>query len=273
MQRILNVFVKYRNSILYLFLLGFSLIFLKANSNFHQLKLEKISLFFSSNLYSFSNSINRYFRLEKENQRLLKENEVLKSIQIRSNTLFLYTEGYNNKTNFSFDVQKVNIIKNSFQSQYNYIIIDKGAASGIKREMGVISAKGIIGLVQAVTDNYASVISILNQDMKINVRFKNRTTFGSLIWKGKKPKKFSVEDVVSTSSIKKGDTIVTGGMSSYFPYGIPLGVVTNLENNIQNGYYKIDAELFENPAELYKAYVIENSDFKEINSLMKNVKQ
>ena len=153
MQRILNVFVKYRNSILYLFLLVFSLIFLKANSNFHQLKLEKISLFFSSNLYSFANSINRYFHLEKENQRLLKENEVLKSIQIRSNTLFLYTEGYNNKTNFSFDVQKVNIIKNSFQSQYNYIIIDKGAASGIKREMGVISSKGIIGLVQAVTDS------------------------------------------------------------------------------------------------------------------------
>ena len=41
----------------------------------------------------------------------------------------------------------------------------------------------------------------------------------------------------------------------------------------KNGYYKIDAELFENPAELYKAYVIENSDFKEINSLKQNVKQ
>ena len=273
MQRILNVFVKHRNSILYLFLLSFSLFFLKANSSFHQLKLEKISLLFSSNLYSFSNSINRYFRLEKENKRLLKENEVLKSIQIKSNAPFLYTERYNNKINFPFDVQKVNIIKNSFQNQRNYIIIDKGAASGIRREMGVISAKGIIGLVQAVTDNYASVISILNQDIKINVRFKNRTAFGSLIWKGKIPKKFSIEDVVSTSSIKKGDTIVTGGMSSYFPYGIPLGVVTNLEKNIQNGYYKIDAELFENPSELYKAYVIENSDFNEINSLMQNLKQ
>ena len=273
MQRILNVFVKYRNSILYLFLLSFSLFFLKANSSFHQLKLEKISLLFSSNLYSFSNSINLYFRLEKENQRLQKENEVLKSIQIKSNAPFLYTEVYNHKKNFPFDVKNVNIIKNSFQSQRNYIIIDKGAASGIRREMGVISAKGIIGLVQAVTDNYASVISILNQDMKINVRFKNRTAFGSLIWKGKIPKIFKIEDVVSTSSIKKGDTIVTGGMSSYFPYGITLGVVTNLEKNIQNGYYKIDAELFENPSELYKAYVIENSDFNEINSLMQNLKQ
>ena len=273
MKRILNVFVKYRNSILYLFLLGFSLFFLKNNSGYHQLKLEKISLLFSSNLYSFSNSINRYFRLEKENQRLLKENEVLKSIQIKSNAPFLYTEGYNYKKNFPFDVKNVNIIKNSFQSQHNYIIIDNGAASGIRREMGVISNKGIIGIVQAVTDNYASVISILNQDMKINVRFKNRTSFGSLIWKGKSPKKFSVEDVVSTSSVKKGDTIITGGMSSYFPYGIPLGVITNIENNIQNGYYKIDAELLENPAELYKAYVIENSDFKEINSLIENVKQ
>ena len=45
--------------------------------------------------------------------------------------------------------------------------------------------------------------------------------------KGKMPEEFRVEDVVSTASnIEKGDTIVTGGMSSYFPYGIPLGAVT-----------------------------------------------
>ena len=38
--------------------------------------------------------------------------------------------------------------------------------------MGVISKNGIIGIVNSVSKNYSSVISILNQEIKINVRLK-----------------------------------------------------------------------------------------------------
>jgi NDP-sugar pyrophosphorylase family protein len=61
-------------------------------------------------------------------------------------------------------------------------------------------------------------------------------------------------------------------MSSYFPYGIPLGTITQLENDINSGFYMMTAELFENPSEVYAAYVIENKFKEEIDFLNKEVK-
>ena len=87
-------------------------------------------------------------------------------------------------------------------------------------------------------------------------------------------------NIVTTGNITAVDATLSGGVyvggtgaANYFDDyeegtwtpSLTLGGTASGNYNIQNGYYKIDAELFENPAELYNAYVIENSDFKEIN--------
>ena len=69
------------------------------------------------------------------------------------------------------------------------------------------------------------------------------------------------------AQLDKGDTLITGGMSSYFPVGIPLGKISEFERDVQSGYYTISTELFEDPSQVYYVYVIENLDQKEINEL------
>ena len=77
--------------------------------------------------------------------------------------------------------------------------------------------------------------------------------------------------MVISSSIIKEDTIITGGMSSFFPLGIPLGKISNYEANTKSGYYKINASLFEDPSQVYYVYVIENLDIKEIKKIKKDI--
>jgi rod shape-determining protein MreC len=153
------------------------------------------------------------------------------------------------------------------------LTIDIGSIDGVEPEMGVISNSGIVGVVHSVTDHYANVISILHQDLKINVRATKSPAFGSLVWSGKKPQEFRVEDVVSNANIKIGDTLITGGMSSYFPLGIPVGKITKLDKIEGSGYYSINAELFEDPSQIYYVYVLENIDFQELQSLQKKLPQ
>jgi len=271
MRRIIEALVQFRNPILYFVLLGLSLLFLNGRSHFHQYYLEKYSLYFSQSFYNISSDIVNYFRLKKINVKLLKENKILKDFQLKSNSISLYPNAIKAKRRFSFKVIDANVIKNSYLNQRNILIIDKGHEDGITSEMGVISDQGIIGVVKSVSKNYSSVISILNQDLKINVRLKNSSAFGSLSWKGTDTNDFQIDDVVISSSVIKEDTIITGGMSSFFPLGIPLGKISNYEANIKSGYYKINASLFEDPSQVYYVYVVENFDIEEIKKLKKDI--
>ncbi len=271
MQRIIGALVQFRNSILYFLLLGLSIIFLNSRSSFHQNYLEKYTLYFSKNFYKVSYVIKNYFNLKKINDKLLQENKILKDLQLKSNGLTLYPSSIKTKRRFPFKVRAANVIKNSFLNQRNILIIDKGYEDGIVSEMGVISDQGIIGIVKSVSKHYSNVISILNQDLKINVRLKNSSAFGALSWKGTNPNDFQIDDVVMNSSLLDGDTIITGGMSSYFPLGINLGRITNYEPDIKSGYYKINASLFEDPSQVYYVYVIDNNDIEDIRKLKQDI--
>ncbi|MDA0985402.1 MAG: rod shape-determining protein MreC, partial [Bacteroidetes bacterium] len=174
---------------------------------------------------------------------------------------------------FPFKIKKATVLKNSFQNQRNFILINQGSSHGIRPEMGVISNNGIVGIVHSVSKNYANVISILHQDLKINVRTTKSPAFGSLVWKGGSPLEFKIEDIVTNANLHVGDTIITGGMSFYFPLGIPIGQITHLEKNEENGYFSIDAQLFNDPSQVYYVYVLENQDFEELESLQKNIIQ
>jgi rod shape-determining protein MreC len=273
MQRILNALVQFRNPILYLVLLGFSLLFLNSRSSFHQSQLEKYGLYVSQSLYGVSHRIGSYFQLKKINEKLLQENQTLKELELKSKGIPLYQNALKVNRRFPFQVKAAHVIKNSFLNQQNFLIIDKGSENGIKEEMAVITDRGIIGIVKSVSDHYASVISILNQDLKINVRLKNSAAFGTLSWKGKNPIDFQVEDIVMNAVLEKGDTLITGGMSSYFPMGIPLGKISEFERDVQSGYYTISTELFEDPSQVYYVYVIENLDRQELFELKKELPQ
>ena len=77
----------------------------------------------------------------------------------------------------------------------------------------------------------------------------------------------TLEDVVSTAKISIGDTIISGGMSSYFPSNIEIGKIITLKKEKNEGYYSIEVELFNNPSQWEYVYVIKNMDIMEINNL------
>ena len=99
---------------------------------------------------------------------------------------------------------------NSINKNKNIIVINKGEFDGITSEMGVISSKGVVGIIKNITDNYSSIVSLLNTDLRINAILKNSSTIGSISWDGLDPRIVQLNDIPLSSSIKVGDTIVTG---------------------------------------------------------------
>jgi rod shape-determining protein MreC len=268
MQQLINALLKYKNSLFYLGLLILSLIFLNQRSFYHQSFFSDISLSISSRINLYSQGIVNYFSLKKINQQLRLENEILKVLELA------YQNNKVDKTaileSFGFEITGARVIRNSYDKARNYIIIDKGQANGIKTDTGVISSDGIIGIVNQTTENFSSILSLLHRDLKVNVSFKKNGAYGSMSWRSNHPKKMKLDDISTLNPVSIGDTIVTGGMSDYFPYGIPLGTVSKIERPKFEGYYDIDIELFSNLTQKEFVYIIKNKNLDQIEKLNLN---
>ena len=261
MQSIINSIVKNRNLIIYLILSFISFSFLYNNSSLHFNEFGKISTYLSATSSKFSSSINSYFNLKSENEKLINENLQLKKMESK----YRFTQ-INEDTLKSINSAKV--IVNSINKNKNIIIIDKGKLDNINLEMGVISSEGVVGIVKSVTNNYASIISLLNTDLKLNAILKNSSTIGSVTWDGLNARILKLNDIPLSSSLKVGDTVVTGGMSFYFPKGIPIGKIVNYDNSSLEGYYEIDVEIFNDFSSLSNLYILGRTDNNEIQSLL-----
>ncbi len=265
MRQLINALLKYKNTLLYTALLIISLNFLYQRSFFHQSIFSKAALAISSSFELVTENIFYYMNLKEINEKLLAENIKLKALEL----MYFTKQLPENKVidTFDFQVFGAKVIKNSYNNTRNYLMIDKGYQDGIEVEMGVISSDGILGIINQVTANFSSVISILHRDLKINAGFKKNGAYGNLSWKGSHPKRMKLDDVSTLNPVVLGDTIVTGGMSDYFPHGIPIGKVFSFEKPKTEGYYDIEIELFSNLTQKKTVYILKNKKKFQLNQL------
>ena len=265
MQSIINSIIKNRNLIIYLLLSFISFNYLYNNSSIHYSGIGKIGTFISGSTSIIYSNINSYFNLKEENSKLIEENLELKKIESQ-------LIGISNKSNISESkIDKTisaKVILNSINKNKNIIVINKGEFDGITSDMGVISSKGVVGIIKNITDNCSSIVSLLNTDLRINAILKNSSTIGSISWDGLDPRIVQLNDIPLSSSIKVGDTIVTGGMSFYFPKGIPIGKIEDYNNTSLEGYYSIDVSIFNDFSSLSNLYILERTDNEEIKFLL-----
>ena len=263
MQRIIDSILSNKDVLVFIILLLFSLYLLVDSNHYHQSKLNNLSNNFVKGVLKESSYIKEYFNLENENKKLVQENLNLKNLFYSSQEILNDSILISQKYFFS----SAKIISNNFSFSKNYLMIDKGTKHGIKKEMGVASKNGIIGIIVDVTENYSSVMSILNINSKINAKINNSLHFGTLEWIGTNPNILNLNDVPKIANVKIGDSIVTGGMSTIFPENINIGVVFKIDSISAGNYYKIKVKLTNDMTSARNVYVINNTHKKEMESL------
>lgn len=262
MQLLINAILRFRNALIFFGLLILSFVFLNQRSNFHQTQLAEIGLWLSGSVFQSQTAVENYFNLRQENQNLLEENTFLQQQLLQAR------QQASSPTNrFNFEVIQARIIKGSFNQARNMVILNKGTVNGVLPEMGIISSDGIVGVTNAVTSHYSSGLSLLHKDLRINAKLKNTNAFGSLFWAGTAPQMATLNDIATINNITIGDTIVTGGMSNYFPENIPIGKVLNFTILPSKRYYEVEVELFHNFTKTGNVYLIKNLDKEEIQTL------
>jgi len=272
MQQIINFVIRNKNFLLSLLLFSIALVLTIQTHTYHKSKFFNSANFLTGGIYNSINDFTGYLSLKSQNKVLAEENSRLKMLLFNSknkkDSTFLDTVAYNGTYKLSTAV----VIRNTHSGANNVLLINKGKANGIKQDLGVISSKGIVGIVDGISNHYATVISVLNTVNKISAQLKKTNHYGTLYWNAKSPYFIQLSDIPKIAPIVKGDTIITSGHSSIFPKGIPIGTIHDFKLDAAENYYEINIELFNDMTNLEHVFTIENVDNKEINTLLNSNK-
>ncbi len=123
--------------------------------------------------------------------------------------------------------------------------------------MGVISDRGLVGIVLESSANFSTVIPVINREFKLSVKIKSNNYAGILQWEGDSPLSAVLTEIPFHVDLAEGDTIVTSGFSSIFPEGIKVGTIESFSLDRGN-FYDIRVSLFTDFQRLYHVNVIRN---------------
>lgn len=269
MQQIISFLFKNKYALLFLLLELIAIFFTIQSHSFHRSKFINSANMLTGGIYNRINNFKELVLLKEDNKRLSEENVHLRNLlELReidfkiSDSTVLDTTNYYQKYNYT----SAKVISNNFRKNNNYLTIDKGKSEGIESDLGVINNKGIIGITKSRSNHYATVLSILNVNSRINVKLLNSDHFGSLSWNNVDYNTVQLLDLPIQASIKIGDTIITGGRSTIFPEGIPVGTIKNFKTK-NNNYEYINITLFNDMSSIGFVEIITNFHKSEINDL------
>ncbi len=231
----------------------------------------------AARLTASSGSVQSYFLLTETNEALAHENARLSELldqerrraqmgipgdTVRPDSLTPFLP-----TSPQYRYRVARVINNSVARFDNYLTLDKGRADGLAPGMGIISAEGVVGRVQACSENYATATSVLHSAASVSARIRRSGAFGSLKWDGRDPRLANLLYIPRHVLPQVGDTVVTSGYSSLFPEDIMVGIVQRVDIRDNDTFYDIDIALSTNFNTLTYVYVIENTRSEEYDSL------
>jgi rod shape-determining protein MreC len=105
------------------------------------------------------------------------------------------------------------------------ITIDRGSADGVRIEMPVLAAKGLLGQTISVTKHSARVRLITDARSGLAGMVQSNRSEGLV--KGSIEGEVSLDFVSRETTVKAGDVIITSGMGGVYPKGLLVGEVTS----------------------------------------------
>lgn len=182
-----------------------------------------------------------YFRLvdvNHENTQLKNEIHVLKMANSRYRELLATQERLEELLQFKQTINRpvlaAQVIGRDPTGWFKSVIIDKGKWAGLRLDMPVVNAFGVVGRVVSVSSNYAKVLLIIDQNSAVDCLVQRSRDRGML--KGLMSEICKLDYVAKSNDISMGDIVVTSGLGGVFPKGLPVGRILDVK--------EISGELF-----------------------------
>jgi len=257
-----------------------SMVLLFRYNKFHQAAYMDTAGEITGSVEAQYQKVNGYFHLKKENEALRKRlNEVQNKLaenfsspdtakHIVTDTTSIDTTGSRRK----YLYMDAEVVNNSISQPNNYFTIHRGTKQGVEPGMVVLSANGVAGVVMDVTENFATVMSMLNKQSRISARLKKTGESGRIEWNGVNPRLVQLRDIPKSVKLAKGDSVITSQYSD-FPPGVMIGIIEKVVLEQSTNNYLLQVTPSNDFSRLQNVFVVSNLQRNEQLELENKLKK
>lgn len=267
MRKLLDFLVRKRHWFLFLLLEIISITLIYRNNAYQRNIIFSSANVVTGHVASVSGYVTSYLNLREINKELLERNgqleiellEVQDQLEMmRADTVSFVGFAPDSTEVFPYSFVLADVVNNSVSHLSNYITVNKGRKDGVEPDMGVVSERGVVGIVSTVSDHFSVVLPLLNPKFRLSCKVLGSSYFGSLTWDGRDARLANLEELPRHVEFKKGDTIVTSGYSAVFPSGIIVGKVADFQKQHDDNFYSLGVELATDFQALNNVRIIKN---------------
>jgi rod shape-determining protein MreC len=177
-----------------------------------------------------------YEELEKENTKLKKENADLRTqlvdyYNIKDENARLWKYYKIKKQNPDYELVPASVIRRDSSSDFYSFTVDVGSTMGVSVQDPVVTENGLVGFVSSVNGANCKVTTILSPETQAGALDKKTKDSGiisgSAVYSDKNLT--TLTKVNTTSTIAKGDIIVTSGIGGVYPANLIVGKVKSVK--------------------------------------------
>jgi rod shape-determining protein MreC len=175
-------------------------------------------------------SATKFGQLQEENKALKIEVAELRRDTINIKELVLeiarLRDGIGAPVRQQFVTVFATVIGKSVNTWQATVILDKGSKDGIKKQMAVATADGLVGQVMSTTANSCLVQLIMDQKSAVGVRLQNSRATGIVEGEGQNELKLNyLSKEVKTA---KGEIVISSGLGGLYPPDLVVGTVSKV---------------------------------------------
>ena len=167
-------------------------------------------------------------RLKAENNNLLKEMATIDAIKAENEQLYTYLELKREYNKLSLVNSK--IISRGSGNFLSTFTINKGTMHGVKKNMPIITSKGIIGIVVEEGPVTSRGITLISHNASVGVYLARTGTPGILRgdYRLSTEGKCKIAGLPVDTDVVIGDPVMTSGTGEVYPKDLSLGNVTEI---------------------------------------------
>lgn len=209
--------------------------FLKDAFNVISTPFRTVFNYCADGISGFFDYFTEFDRISAENEALRQENDELKKLQsdlevLKEENAWLkdFLDVKNHNTTFEFTDATV-VGKNS-SSAHTTLMLNKGSLHGIKKGMVVITGQGLVGRVTEVGLNTSEVLCVTDISSSVGALVERSAMIGIIEGYYENECRFLyTTGFADISDIVVGDTLLSSGSGSIYPYGLKIGTVTSVQ--------------------------------------------